>query len=180
MAGIPPKAEQKAPPVVRILADSAEQFVRAFAGTFRGGKFFLRNPKPLAVGRRVRVEIATRTGAPLVSGDAVVSEVVEPSEGGPANRLTFTKVDNGKELLERLTLPPGLRPAGATPPPMKVPVRGPDPLEATRPDVKPAPVASEVLNKPAPRPEPQRPAPGTATMEWAMPEIGRASCRERV
>lgn len=139
----PPKPE-KAPPVVRILADSAEQFVRAFAGTFRGGMFFLRNPKPLAVGRRVRVEIATRAGQPLASGDAVVSEVVEATEGGPANRLTFTKVDTGRDLLDKLALPPGLRPATATPLPLKAP---------------------------APRPEPQRPARGTATMEWTMPGL---------
>lgn len=173
-----PKAGQT-PPTVRILADSAEQFVRAFAGTFRGGMFFLKNPKPLAVGRRVRVEIATRGGEPLVSGDAVVSEVVEPTEGGPANRLTFTRVARGKELLDRLVLPPGLRPAAATPPMARAPQRPePDVPQPTIAGIRPASLAPEPAGTAAkqpelstvpPRVESEPPARGTATMEWALP-----------
>lgn len=160
-------------PIVRILVDSAEQFVRSFGGTYRGGMFFLRNPKPLAVGRRVRVEISTRAGEPLVTGDAVVSEVVEASEGGPANRLTFTNLEQGKEILNRLGIPAGLRPAAPTPPPSAVAL-------ATRTAVveyatQEWTLPGGELQQVAPEPPPPDPAPAPrTTLQGGVEDVERS------
>lgn len=157
-------AGSQAPPTVRILTDDAAQFVRAFTGTYRDGMLFLKNPKPLAVGRRVRVEILTRGGDPLLIGDAVVSEVVEPSAGGPANRITFTTIDAGKALLDRLVLPAGLRPA-VTPPPTSAPEAAP-----AKKIARPTDVLEEraVLSG---KPVAERPPQEFTTMEWTLPGV---------
>lgn len=107
MAGAP----HVAVPTVRILTDSALHFIRAFAGGYKNGTLLLRNPSPLGVGRKLRVEIVTRAGEVLLSGDAEVAASLDATNGGPANRLRFTALEKGEELLERLAMPPGLRPA---------------------------------------------------------------------